>query len=107
MARRPAATSFAVGDVVIDVPRLKVTRRDMPIDLTTTEFQLLTRSRVSPAGYLPARSCSTRCAASKWTPFERAIDAHIKNIRHKLEPDSRKPRYVLTVYGAGYKFAES
>jgi DNA-binding response OmpR family regulator len=39
--------------------------------------------------------------------FERAIDAHMKNIRHKLESDSRSPRYLLTVYGIGYKFAES
>jgi DNA-binding response OmpR family regulator len=39
--------------------------------------------------------------------FERAIDAHIKNIRRKLEPDSRRPRYILTVYGVGYKFTDS
>jgi DNA-binding response OmpR family regulator len=38
--------------------------------------------------------------------FDRAIDAHIKNIRRKLEADSRRPRYLLTVYGIGYKFAE-
>jgi DNA-binding response OmpR family regulator len=39
--------------------------------------------------------------------FERAIDAHVKNLRRKLEPDSRDPQYVLTVYGIGYKAAES
>jgi DNA-binding response OmpR family regulator len=38
--------------------------------------------------------------------FERAIDAHVKNIRRKLEPDPHRPRYLLTVYGIGYKFAE-
>ena len=38
--------------------------------------------------------------------FERAIDTHIKNIRRKLEPDSRSPQYILTVYGMGYRFAE-
>jgi DNA-binding GntR family transcriptional regulator len=38
--------------------------------------------------------------------FDRAIDTHIKNIRRKVEPDSRRPRYILTVYGMGYKFAE-
>ena len=47
------------------------------------------------------------CAAREVESFERAIDAHIKNIRRKLEPDPRSPRYVLTVYGLGYKFAES
>ena len=39
--------------------------------------------------------------------YERAIDTHIKNIRRKLEPNPREPRYVLTVYGLGYKYAES
>jgi DNA-binding response OmpR family regulator len=38
--------------------------------------------------------------------YERAIDAHVKNIRRKIEPDPREPRYILTVYGVGYKFAE-
>ena len=38
--------------------------------------------------------------------YERAIDAHIKNIRRKVEPDPREPRYILTVYGVGYKFTE-
>jgi DNA-binding response OmpR family regulator len=38
--------------------------------------------------------------------YERAIDAHIKNIRKKVEPDTRSPRYVLTVFGVGYRFAE-
>ena len=39
--------------------------------------------------------------------FERAIDTHIKNIRRKIEPDTRNPIYVLTVYGIGYKFADA
>ena len=38
--------------------------------------------------------------------FERAIDTHVKNIRRKIEPDPRSPKYILTVYGMGYKFAE-
>ena len=38
--------------------------------------------------------------------FERAIDTHVKNIRRKIEPEPRNPRYVLTVYGMGYRFAE-
>jgi DNA-binding response OmpR family regulator len=38
--------------------------------------------------------------------YERAIDAHIKNLRRKLEPDPHAPRYVLTVYGVGYKFSD-
>jgi DNA-binding response OmpR family regulator len=96
-----------LGDVVIDVPRLRVTRRDMPIDLTTTEFQLLTALARRPGRVFTRAQLLDAVRGVEVDAFERAIDAHIKNIRHKLEPDSRKPRYVLTVYGAGYKFAES
>ena len=39
--------------------------------------------------------------------YERAIDAHVKNIRRKLEPDPREPRYLLTVHGVGYRFADA
>ena len=39
--------------------------------------------------------------------YERAVDSHVKNLRQKLEPDSRRPRYVLTVFGIGYKLAEA
>jgi two-component system alkaline phosphatase synthesis response regulator PhoP len=41
-----------------------------------------------------------------YTGYDRAIDSHIKNLRRKIEPDPREPRYVLTVYGVGYKFCE-
>ena len=51
-----------------------------------------------------ARRDSRRPSA---TPFDRAIDAHVKNLRRKLEPRSASPRYVLTVYGVGYKFADA
>jgi len=95
-----------VADVVIDVPRLKVTRRDAPVDLTPTEFQLLSTLARRPGRVFTRAQMLDAVRGVEVDSFERAIDAHIKNIRHKLEPDSRNPRYILTVYGAGYKFAE-
>jgi two-component system, OmpR family, alkaline phosphatase synthesis response regulator PhoP len=95
-----------VADVVIDVPRLKVTRRDAPVDLTPTEFQLLSTLARRPGRVFTRAQLLDAVRGVEVDSFERAIDAHIKNIRHKLEPDSRNPRYILTVYGAGYKFAE-
>ncbi len=38
--------------------------------------------------------------------YDRTVDAHIKNLRRKIEPDSHTPQYILTIYGVGYKFAE-
>ena len=95
-----------VADVVIDVPRLKVTRRDAAVDLTPTEFQLLSTLARRPGRVFTRAQLLDAVRGVEVDSFERAIDAHIKNIRHKLEPDSRNPRYILTVYGAGYKFAE-
>jgi len=95
-----------VADVVIDMPRLKVTRRDAPVDLTPTEFQLLSTLARRPGRVFTRAQLLDAVRGVEVDSFERAIDAHIKNIRHKLEPDSRNPRYILTVYGAGYKFAE-
>ena len=94
-------------DVTIDVPRMKVTRDNTPIDLTTTEFQLIAALARQPGRVFTRAQLLDAVRGTEVDSFERAIDAHIKNIRRKLEPDSRNPRYVLTVYGIGYKFAES
>ena len=52
------------------------------------------------------RSCSTRVRGKDGESFDRAIDAHVKNIRRKIEPDPRFPKYMETVYGIGYRCAE-
>ena len=64
------------------------------------------RSPDSRGASSPVGSCSTRSTAIAFESFERAIDAHVKNIRRKIEPDPRSPRYVQTVFGVGYRFAE-
>jgi DNA-binding response OmpR family regulator len=103
------------ADLVIDVPRLQVTRGRMPIDLTPTEFHLLAAlarrpGRVFTRAQLLDALRSAKPSGERWTDaeaFDRAIDAHIKNIRRKLERDPRAPRYLLTVYGLGYKFTDA
>jgi two-component system alkaline phosphatase synthesis response regulator PhoP len=94
-------------DLTIDVPRLKVTRGATPVDLTATEFQLLTTLARQPGRIFTRAQLLDAVRGSDVEAFERAIDTHIKNIRRKLEPDARSPRYLLTVYGVGYKFAEA
>jgi DNA-binding response OmpR family regulator len=104
----PAADArFEVADLLIDVAKMRVERRGAPIDLTPTEFQLVTAlARYSGRVFTRAQLLdAVRGMAVE--SFERAIDAHVKNVRRKLESDPHRPRYVLTVYGIGYKFAES
>ena len=97
---------FRMGDLTIDVPRLKVTRGGSPIDLTPTEFQLLATLARHPGRVFTRMQLLDAVRGVDVESFDRAIDTHIKNIRRKLEPDSGDPRYILTVYGIGYKSAE-
>jgi two-component system alkaline phosphatase synthesis response regulator PhoP len=96
-----------VGDLTLDVPRLKATRLGTPIDLTPTEFQLLATLARQPGRVFTRAQLLDAVRGMEVESFERAIDAHVKNIRRKLEVDSRKPRYLLTVYGMGYKCPDS
>ena len=98
---------LARADLVIDAARMKVTRAGTPIDLTTTEVQLVAALARQPGRILTRAQLLDAARGTQEESFERAIDTHIKNIRRKLEPDPRNPRYLLTVYGLGYKFAES
>jgi len=95
------------ADLVIDVRKMAVTRRGVAVDLTPTEFQLLAALASQPGRIFTRAQLLDAVRGVEVDSFERAIDAQIKNIRRKLEADSRSPRYLLTVYGIGYKFAES
>ena len=95
-----------VADVSIDLPRMSVTVAETPIELTHTEFQLLTTLAQQPGRLFTRAQLLDAVRGVAFESYERAIDAHIKNIRRKMEPDPREPRYILTVYGVGYKFAE-
>jgi len=95
-----------VADLTLDVPRLRLTVNDHPIELTTTEFQLLATLARQPGRIFTRGQLLDAVHGIAFESYERAIDAHIKNIRRKIEPDPREPRYILTVYGMGYKFAD-
>jgi DNA-binding response OmpR family regulator len=100
------AEIIRAADLVLDIPRMKLTRADETIELTPTEFQLLTALAGQPGRIFTRAQLLDAVRGVAFESYERAIDAHIKNIRHKIEPKSREPRYILTVYGVGYKFAE-
>jgi DNA-binding response OmpR family regulator len=93
-------------DVTLDIPKLRASVGDRVVDLTTTEFQLLVALARSPGRVLTRAQLLDAVRGVAFESYERAIDTHIKNIRRKIEPDPRHPRYVETVYGVGYRFAE-
>jgi two-component system, OmpR family, alkaline phosphatase synthesis response regulator PhoP len=96
-----------LGDLTLDTGRLSVTRGESHIDLTPTEFQLLATLARRPGRVFTRLQLLDALGGDAGESFDRAIDAHVKNLRRKIEPDSRNPRYILTVYGVGYKAAES
>jgi two-component system alkaline phosphatase synthesis response regulator PhoP len=104
----PARVSrFEVADLSVDASRMRVERAGVAIDLTPTEFQLLVALARWPGRVFTRPQLLDAVRGTEVDSFERAIDAHVKNVRRKLEPDPHHPRYLLTVYGIGYKFAES
>ncbi len=95
-----------VGDLALDVPRLRATVAGRRVDLTPTEFQLLLTLARQPGRVLTRSQLLDAIHGVAFESFERAIDAHVKNIRRKIEPDPRAPRYLETVFGVGYRVAE-
>jgi DNA-binding response OmpR family regulator len=94
------------GDLTLDRRRMQATIGDRPIDLTATEFDLLAALARQPGRVFTRQQLLDAVRGERLESFDRAIDAHVKNVRRKIEPDPRNPRYVLTVHGIGYKFAE-
>jgi len=94
------------GDLEIDVHGHRVTCAGEPIRLTRSEFNLLTVLAQHPGQTFTRVQLLDRLHGVAYDGFDRSIDAHIKNLRRKLEADPVEPRYVLTVYGIGYKFTD-
>jgi two-component system alkaline phosphatase synthesis response regulator PhoP len=95
------------SDLTLDIPRMVVTAPDREIEgLTPTEFVILTALVRSPGRVFTRAQLLDAAHGVAFESYERAIDAHIKNIRHKIEPYPPDPRYILTVYSVGYKFTD-
>ncbi len=95
------------ADLTLDVPRMRVSAPERKIpELTPTEFVILAALARSPGRVFARAQLLDAAHGVAFESYERAIDAHIKNIRHKIEPNPPEPRYILTVYGVGYKFTD-
>ncbi|MBI5301412.1 MAG: response regulator transcription factor [Chloroflexi bacterium] len=100
------AEMIRVADVVLDVPRMQATVAGRAVELTPTEFQLLAALARQPGRIFTRAQLLDAVRGVAFDSYERAIDAHVKNIRHKIEAQPREPRYIVSVYGVGYKFAD-
>ena len=93
-------------DVELDLPRMEARVSGRRVELTPTEFQLLAALAREPGRVFTRAQLLDAVHGVAFESYERAIDAHVKNIRRKLEPEPGSPRYLLTVYGVGYRFAD-
>lgn len=96
-----------VGGLEIDHDAYTVTRDGESLVLTPTEFNLLSTLAGHPGRvYNRLQLLEATQSGEVFEGYERTIDAHIKNLRAKLEPNPKKPRYIETVFGIGYRFAK-
>ncbi|HZQ48811.1 MAG TPA: response regulator transcription factor [Candidatus Dormibacteraeota bacterium] len=104
---REAPEVIRVGpDVELDVPRMEARIAGRRVDLTKTEFELLATMARQPGRVFTRAQLLEAVRGEAVESYERAIDAHIKNIRRKIERVAGEHRYIQTVFGAGYRFAE-
>ncbi|MGH7685429.1 MAG: response regulator transcription factor [Candidatus Dormibacteria bacterium] len=97
-----------VGDgLTLDLSRMETTVGDRHVDLTATEFQLLAHMARQPGRVFTRAQLLDAVHGVAVESYERAIDAHIKNIRRKIEQDPRSPKYLQTVFGVGYRLADA
>lgn len=98
--------TYRAGELMVQPTAHRAYVGDTPIDLTRTEFDLLTILMRTPGRAFSRWELLDRLDVDDPDHYERTIDVHIRNLRTKIEPDPGQPRYVETVYGIGYRFAE-
>jgi DNA-binding response OmpR family regulator len=99
----PEPAILRVGDLVLERESYVVTQGGEPVDLTRSEFELLAVLMERPGRVYTRMELLDRMQGEAFAPYERTVDVHVKNIRAKLDDDSREPRYIETIYGVGYR----
>jgi two-component system alkaline phosphatase synthesis response regulator PhoP len=100
------AQTHTAGDLTIDLAKHLARLNERALDLTPTEFNLLSVLMQNPGRAFTRLQLLDQALGDTYEGYERTIDAHIKNLRQKIERDPKNPRYILTVFGVGYKFVE-
>jgi DNA-binding response OmpR family regulator len=97
---------FGDGDLRADFGRGVFTKQGAEVRLTATEQRIFAAMVKHPGTVFTRDDLIESAFGSDFDGFDRSVDAHIKNLRHKIETDPRRPRYLLTAHGLGYKFAD-
>lgn len=97
--------SFNQGSLVLDARRHTLTVNRQTVAVTPTEFKLLATLAAAPGRAFTRDELVAKALGYQFEGYERSVDAHIKNLRQKIEPDSRNPELIKTVYGVGYLFS--
>ncbi|PRR76619.1 response regulator transcription factor [Clostridium thermopalmarium] len=99
--------SFNKGDLEIDIKKMIAKKQGNVVSLTTNEFKILTALLTNPGQVFSREQLVEKAFGIDYEGFDRTIDTHIKNIRHKIEDNPKEPKYIITIYGMGYKFIPS
>jgi two-component system alkaline phosphatase synthesis response regulator PhoP len=105
--RSEVADRLVAGALVLDVPRMRLEVSGHAVELTATEFSLLAAMARQPGRVFTRSQLLDVIHGVAFESYERAIDAHVRNIRRKIEVDAHQPRHLLTVYGVGYRLADA
>ncbi|MBM4424824.1 MAG: response regulator transcription factor [Chloroflexi bacterium] len=102
------AEVIRAGDLTLDRARYRAVLPDGEVALTPTEFEILATLASQPGRIFSRAQLLTVARGVAFESYERAIDSHIRNLRRKIEPPDpgAAPKYIITVHGVGYKFAE-
>jgi DNA-binding response OmpR family regulator len=103
----PAAKvlSFNDHDLLIDDAAGTVEKAGLAVSITPREFRLLRLFAGNPGRVFSREELIARALGDDFEGSDRTIDAHVKNLRHKIETDPHSPRYIHTVHGIGYRFS--
>jgi len=101
----PKADVLRAADITLDRASHVVRIGEQVVDLTPSEFDLLAALISAPGRTFSRLELLDHAQGTAYEGYDRTIDVHVKNLRAKIEPDPRQPRYIETVYGVGYRFA--
>jgi DNA-binding response OmpR family regulator len=106
-ASAASATSVRVGELEIDFREHEVRFRGVAVQLTPTEFRILAALAKSPGQTFTRAQLLDQVKGDDLEIFDRTLDRHIANLRHKIEADAANPRFIVTVFGVGYKMSKN
>jgi DNA-binding response OmpR family regulator len=99
-----AVLTYNQGDLIINIESHSVKKDGFAVSLTPVEFEILLKFAMYPKKVFTREELITLVLGEDYEGYDRTIDTHIKNLRQKIESNTKDPKYVLTIYGVGYKF---